>query len=502
MNPVINWMENRCLLSPEHRAVIDSETGESWTYSQLWQSVNNMAQYLQKSGIQKGDRVVLLAPNHRVYFDLLFACGRIGAILVPLNWKLAAQEMTYILNDCTPKLIVVHPDLVCAVSELSSIIMECKILYMNSEKYQSILKKQLPGEQCIAQIPVDLTDPLAIIYTGGTTGDPKGVVLSHQSIFWNAANTIASWNLTELDVTPTYLPMFHTGGLNALSVPVLMAGGTVIIARQFEPVQSMELLIQSKCTIVLMVPTMYHMLIQTSEFHRLQFPKELTFLSGGAPCPLTIYEAFALKDLAFKEGYGGTETGPNNFSVQPEYARRKPGTVGKSMLFGDVKIVDEHGAEVQMGEVGELVLKGGHLFEAYWNQPELTKKVKRDGWFYTGDLSRQDNDGDYFIVGRKKDMIITGGENVYPLEVEQLLYKNPAVEDAAVVGVPDEKWGEIVAAVVVLKQGFDMSEEELRNYCSLAIAKYKVPKKIRILEELPKTTVGKLDKKRIAQSFR
>ncbi|MCR8644165.1 long-chain fatty acid--CoA ligase [Paenibacillus sp. N1-5-1-14] len=498
MNSVINWMESRCLLSAEHRAVIDSETGESWTYSQLWQGINNMAHYLTIVGIQPGDRVALLAPNHRVYVDLLFACGRIGAVLVPLNWKLATQEMNYILEDCTPKLIVVHPDLSDVAAPLKS--ESWNFLHMDSEAYR-LLMQPLSGNGPIKQVSIELTHPLAIIYTGGTTGHPKGVVLSHQSIFWNATNTIASWNLTESDVTPTYLPMFHTGGLNALSIPVLMAGGSVIIARQFDPIQSMELLIQARCTIVLMVPTMYHMLIQSPEFDRFHFPKSLTFLSGGAPCPLTIYEAFAAKGLAFKEGYGGTETGPNNFCVHPDQARRKPGTVGKSMLFGDVRLVDDKGSNVSIGEIGELVLKGGHLFESYWRQPDLTRHVKRDGWFYTGDLCRQDEDGDYYIVGRKKDMIITGGENVYPLEVEQFLHRHPDIEDAAVVGVPDAKWGEIVAALVVLKEGITLTEEELRQYCSQAIAKYKVPKYIRFVEHLPKTTVGKLDKKRIVQSF-
>jgi fatty-acyl-CoA synthase len=337
-----------------------------------------------------------------------------------------------------------------------------------------------------------------MIYTGGTTGQPKGVVLSHRAVFWNAANTVVSWSLTAGDVTPTYMPMFHTGGINALTLPILHAGGTVVLVQDFDAELAIELINRERCTIALLVPTMYHMLIHSPKFAEASFPTMHTFLSGGASCPLPVYRAFEAKGLAFKEGYGLTEAGPNNFYIHPKEAARKRGSVGRPMLYNEVKLADEHGCEVPVGEVGEIWLRGGHVFHSYWNRPDATAEALRDGWLRTGDLGRRDEDGYYYIVGRKKDMIITGGENVYPLEVEHLLRQHPDVSDAAVVGVPDDKWGEAVCAAIVKVEGASLSAEELKVYCSALIGKYKIPKRFAFMEELPKTAVGKIDKNRIA----
>lgn len=486
-----NWLENRARVTPRAIAIIDAESKRKWSYAELNQRSTAAASWLVNKGIQKGDRVALFSPNHISYFDMLFACAKIGAIFVPINWRLAEEEIQYILQDCTPKLAGVHSSFLEKINQiqfLHSIYFE-----IESEVYLEDFKPTLPA------VDLSIQDPLAIIYTGGTTGKPKGVVLSHQSIFWNALNTITSWNLTNQDVTITYMPLFHTGGLNALSIPLLLIGGKVVLAREFRPEEAVRYLMDYQCSIVLLVPTMYHMMIQTELFQKQSFPPNLVFLSGGAPCPPEIYEAFLRKGLQFKEGYGLTEAGPNNFYMDLNKVQEKRGSVGKPMLFNEVKIIRKDGTETVPDEVGELLLSGKHLFKCYWNNAKATEEAKSNEWLRTGDLARKDKEGFYYIAGRKKDMIITGGENVYPLEVEQWLSDMPQISEVAVVGIPDAKWGEKVTAFIVLHEKMSLTLEEIKQYCSLKLGSYKIPKEIIFLGMLPKTYVGKIDKNRLKE---
>ncbi|RXJ00301.1 long-chain fatty acid--CoA ligase [Anaerobacillus alkaliphilus] len=481
-----DWLKKRARITPDRVAVVDGETRERWTYDNLNERAEHQASLLLDQGIGKGDRVALLAPNTVSYFDLLFACMKLGAIFVPLNWRLSSKEIAYILQDCQPKLLA-YDD---------------KFLPLIPNKYEGILlgvQQLLAGSQPI--IPFDVSieenDPLAIIYTGGTTGHPKGAVLTHKSVFYNAINTIISWNLTCEDTTVTYMPMFHTGGLNALSLPLLHIGGKVVIADKFEPNHLIDVINEEQCTILLLVPTMYHVLIQSERFQKAAFPSMHTFLSGGAPCSYRIYEAFAKKGLAFKEGYGLTEAGPNNFYINTRDVVNKRGSVGKPMLYNNVKIIDDDGRDVGSSEVGEILISGHHLFDHYWNSPSITAATIKNGWLYTGDLGKYDEDGYFYIVGRKKDMIITGGENVFPLEVEHVIAEHDLVTEVAVVGVADEKWGEIVTAFIVPKGG--LTEAEVLTYCRTYLGSYKVPKVIRFVSQLPKTAVGKIDKKQLVE---
>ncbi|MFZ7945016.1 acyl-CoA synthetase [Neobacillus sp. 19] len=488
----LDWLENRARLSPDKDAIVDEKTNTAWTFEKLNRRAKSTANWLRARGVKKGDRIALLSPNDICYFDLLFACGKIGAIFVPLNWRLSPQEIKEILDDCTPILIGIHQKFEGMCPHLNTV----STFLTGDASYEELVTfsmRNLPEEKILE------TDPLAIIYTGGTTGIPKGVVLSHQSILWNAMNTIISWNLTEDDVTINYLPMFHTGGLNALCVPILMIGGTVVIGGSFVGEKAVGTLNQYRCTTILLVPTMYHMLIQTTEFQDNEFPFMKIFLSGAAPCPLSIYEAFQKKGLAFKEGYGLTEAGPNNFFISPEDARVNPGSVGKPMLFNSIKLVKADGSETKPNEVGELVIKGKHGFSFYWNRYRETRKTVKDGWIQTGDLAKRDEQGFYYIVGRKKDIIISGGENIYPLEIEQLLAAHPAIDEVAVLGLPDEKWGEVVVAFITLKQTYTLQEEELKLYCESKLGRYKIPKQFMHVEELPKTHVGKIDKKKLKE---
>lgn len=492
----LDWIANRARLSPDSIAVVDGETGSRFTFEQLNKRAENIAYYFKTIGIKKGDRIALLSPNDVSYFDLLFACGKIGAIFVPLNWRLSSEEIAYILSNSAPKLVALS-------SKFEDLIKDNEmreILKNDSEEYHEITNAPYNCFEFEELIKED--DPLAIIYTGGTTGKPKGVVLSHQSIMWNGLNTIVSWNLSAEDVTLTYMPMFHTGGLNALSIPILMMGGKVVIANSFEPNRAIQIINQEGCTVVLLVPTMYHMMVNTPSFKNVSFPTMHTFLSGGAPCPLEIYQVFEEKGLSFKEGYGLTEAGPNNFFIDPKISRFRRGSVGKAMFYNDVKIITTKGKEAKAGEVGELLIRGKHVFHQYWNNPAATKEAFHEGWLHTGDLARCDEEGYHYIVGRKKEMIITGGENVYPLEVEQCINKHPAINEVAVIGVPHQKWGEMVIAVVSLKPDEQVTKVELTTYCQAKIGKYKVPKEFIFVEEIPKTHVGKIDKSNLQKTYK
>jgi fatty-acyl-CoA synthase len=486
----INWLENRARLTPEAVAVIDAKTNESWSYKELNRRAHSIACWLLRQGVKKGDRIALLAPNHISYFDLIFACQKMGAIFVPLNWRLSFDELRDIVADCSPVMIGLHVNFQDKFSQLMTQLTPFSVGSMDYEK----LCTTHTSNHLQLDVELHVNDPFVMIYTGGTTGKSKGVVLTHQSILGNGVNTILSWNLNREDVTLTNIPMFHTGGLNALSIPILLIGGTVVIADQFEPTKAMRYLKKYCCSIVLFIPTMYHMMVQTEEFKNSEFPKMKTFLSGGAPCPLEIYEAFWKKGLSFKEGYGLTEAGPNNFYIDPKEAYFKKGSVGKSMLFNTIRLLKKNGEEAAANEVGELLIKGNHQFSHYWNNEEATKNTLKDGWLFTGDLARKDDEGFYYIVGRKKDMIITGGENVYPLEVEQWLLTHPLVDEVAVIGLPNEKWGEMVIAFVTSKSTH-ITKDELKEYCSYKLGKYKIPKEFVFLDELPKTHVGKIDKK-------
>ncbi|MEH7108762.1 acyl-CoA synthetase [Bacillus sp. JJ1764] len=488
----LDWLENRARLSPNKKAIIEEVTNKAWTFAELNNRARSVAGWLKHNGVNKGDRVALLAPSHLCYFDLLFACGKIGAIFVPLNWRLSIHEIMEIIEDCEPAMIGIHQEFRDRYHPLAKQVPES--FYIGNEEYEKIAVFQ--GTAGFID-DIDEADPLAMIYTGGTTGKPKGVVLSHQSILWNAMNTIISWGLAEDEVTINYMPMFHTGGLNALSIPILMIGGTVVIGGAFTGGKAVDSINRYRCTIILLVPTMYHMLIQTEEFQRSSFPTMKIFLSGAAPCPLTVYDAFLKKGLAFKEGYGLTEAGPNNFYISPEQAKMKRGSVGKSMLFNSVKIVKQDGVEAESNEVGEILIKGKHSFSLYWNNDRATRETWKDGWIHTGDLGKKDEQGFYYIVGRKKDMIITGGENVYPLEIEQWLNAHRAIDEVAVIGLPDPKWGEIVTAFIVLKPSCSIKEAELISYCEVKLGRYKIPKQFVFLEELPKTHVGKIDKNQL-----
>ncbi len=482
------WILNRIRLTPQKEALVEIETGRSWTYNQLGKEISKWRQILYAHDILAGDRVCIISENNIDTFAILFACGLQGAIFVPFNWRLGKKEISVLASDCKPKLCIYEEsfeDIACNLSVA----------------YTWKLGDKLADEHTLPGINISwqAADPWLIIYTGGTTGHPKGAVLSFDSVNWNAMNTIISWSLSSEDCTINYMPLFHTGGINALAIPLLMAGGKVIIGRKFDAETAVRALDEYMSTISLFVPTMYQEIVQTSYFSQSKFPTVKVFLSGGAPCPKTIYGHFQKRGLLFKEGYGLTEAGPNNFYIDPLEALRKCGAVGKSMQFNQVRIVKEDGTLCKYEEIGELQLRGRHLFKEYWQNEQATQDTFDGEWFKTGDLAKMDREEDVFIVGRKKDIIISGGENIYPQEIEQCISKHPNVKETVVVGTEDGYWGEVVTAFIVCEKMIEDFEAEIRASCLEHLGKFKIPKKIYFLSELPKTTVGKIDKLRLKQ---
>ncbi|MBV9282054.1 MAG: long-chain fatty acid--CoA ligase, partial [Chloroflexi bacterium] len=453
------WLDRLAELWPSRTAVVDPDGGQSYTYPDLQARSLAVAAGLLRRGVGRGDRVAALLNNCVPMLDLFFACGRLGAIFVPLNWRLSGRELADLLPDTEPRLLLLDPDLDQPAGSLPR---DTQVARLADHLSPPLAEEPAGGERPETDVRMD--DPWLILYTGGTTGVPKGAVLTHGSITWNAINTAVSWGLSEADVGPSFTPMFHTGGWNVFTLPLLLLGGRVILPRRFDPARALAILEREKPTVLFLVPTMFQLLAEQPGFDAADLSCLRWAISGGAPLPAPVYDRWKAKVRVFKQGYGLTEVGPNNFATSDEDAERKRGTVGRLTYFARARIVDDAGADVPDGTAGELLLAGPHMCAGYWRRPEATADAVRGGWFHTGDVAVRDGEGYYYIVDRKKDMIITGGENVYPTEVEWVLYAHPAIREAAIVGLPDPVWGEAVCAVVSLKPGCSATPDELRAY--------------------------------------
>jgi len=498
-----DWSGRRAMLSPNREAIVDNIEKKIYTFKDLDFRANQLARVLMNNGISKGDRVAMFSTNRIECVDLFLATGKIGAILVPFNVRLSIHELDYLIKKTKPSIFFYEPKLESQVIDIKEKKLVPKYVAMGRK---SVLRDPTSQDliQKVSGTPIErptinFEDPHLILFTGGTTGLPKGATLPHRLLFWNSVNTILSWSLEPDDVQPLLFPLFHTGGWNVLLVPFYHLGAKTILMGDFNPEETIRIIEQEKCTIVIGVPTMFHIIANTPEFKSVKFESVRIFISGGAPCPVAIMENYWAKNKLFKMGYGLTEVGPNNFYLPEDKIKQKPTSVGLPVFHCDMKIIDTKTDEiVKQGEVGELLLRGPHIFSGYWDEPEETKKtIEPDGWVHTGDLAMQDKEGFYYIVGRRKEMYISGGENVYPVEIEELLFKHPAIDLAAVIGVPDEKWGEVGKAFITIKQGEEVTTNEIKDYLVDRLAKYKVPKYFEIRESLPTSATGKILKREL-----
>ncbi len=502
---VYDWIAHHALQRGGREAVRELATGRRFTYAELDQRIEAMAAYLQSRGIGRGDRVAVLAHNGVEYFDIQFACMRTGAICVLLNWRLTETELDYILQDSAPSLLV-HDvafretaESLAAGGRIRALLM---IDPLNADNpYETALRSCL-GVSCSRE---DLThdDVVTIMYTSGTTGHPKGAMITHGMNFWNAVNLGIPARVGLDTVHLNVLPLFHTGGLNCYCNPTLHAGGTVVIMRTFDPGETLRIIGDPAhgITHVFAVPAPYQFMMQHPEFGRTDLSRLRNAGVGGAPCALAILEAWAARGVILMQGFGMTETSPACIFLDPSDALRKLGSAGKALLHTEMKIVNEDGRECGPGEIGELRVAGPHITPGYWNKPEATAAAFDGRWLKTGDAARADEEGFVFIVDRWKDMYISGGENVYPAEIENVLYQLPEIAEAAVIGVPSERWGEVGLAVLVLKPGVDLDRGKVLDHCAQKLARFKVPHDVAVIEALPRNATGKVLKRELRTRF-
>ncbi len=506
-----DWLARRAALSTNKVALVDQvRGGKTITYRQWNRSANQTAHTLHEQlGVCQGDRVAVLALNDVDVLDIWFACAKLGAIFAPLNYRLTPHELAQYIRTIKPRVLAYSKEFVQAAFELhaiddlpvdSFVALDDSARSRGDDFYFS--DRSVASDAQPASVNIGWDDPWVLCGTGGTTGAPKAAMLTYRSMTANAVNTVSSFELRADDVTLLNAPLFHTGGLNVFTAPLVLAGGTSIVCRSFDPEETLAMVSEKNVSILFGVPTMFLGLSQMTRFAQGALRGLRICISGGAPCPESIFYTYWNQDVDLKTGYGLTEAGPNNFWLPTEDVRRKVGSVGSPLFFVDKRIVNGSRAAVCPGDVGELELRGPHVFGGYWGALKATADVLVDGWLRTGDLARQDEEGHVYIAGRSKDLIISGGENVYPAEVEAVLMAHPDVVEAAVIGVAHAKWGQVPRAVVVLRGSPETNSNEalteaLQAFCRERLAKYKVPDSFRFVTSLPRTGAGKVDKKRL-----
>ncbi len=501
-----DWIKRHAERTPDKLALVDAHTGRTFTYAQFNERANRLASWLKDTlGVERGDRLSILVQNSTDYFEVLFACGKMGAILNTLNWRLAVPELEYILNDCAPRVLIYEPAFTEAVDALRPLI-DCHDYVVLGEEapegewtYEVALATGDPAGVPFPELPY--ADTWAILYTSGTTGRPKGAQVTYGNFFYNAVGMGRAIDLTSQDVNLNVLPTFHSGGLGLYAGPILHAGGTLVVMRAFDPGEFLRLIEEWRVTKLLLVPSIYLVLAQYPEFDQHDMSSMVHWGSGGSSLPPALVQQYAERGIVIQQGFGMTETGPTVFIIDRENAVRKAGSVGKPVLHTDVCIMDRDRNVLGPNEVGELCIRGGNVTSGYWNRPAATAEAIVDGWLHSGDAAMYDDEGFYYIVDRWKDMFISGGENVYPAEVENVIYEHPAVSEVAVIGVAHPKWQEVGRALVVLKEGHTLSEEEVIEFCRGKLARYKIPKSAVFVEALPRTAAGKVLKRKLREEY-
>lgn len=479
-------------VAPERTALVERARGLRWSYARFDQEVDRWAAVLRGLAVRRGDRVGTLCGNRAEAAALFWACGRIGAALVPFNWRLAAPELRGVAADAAPALVLGEGRF-RALAEAA--LPDVRWIDLDDEA-PALLSR---GGPAAADVELRGDDPALVLYTSGSTGTPKGAILPHRQIVWNALATTTAWELTPADVAPVSTPFFHTGGWNVFATPLWHRGGTVVLFDGFDPDDYLAAAREEGITVALTIPTQLLMLCESRRWGE-PLPALRFWISGGAPCPPALAERARADGYGFREGYGLTECGPNCFAISDREAAARGGSVGWPVPFLEMRLEREDGGEAEPGETGELLLRGPQVFAGYLNQPERTAEVlSPDGWLRTGDLASRDADGAYRIRGRRKEMFISGGENVYPAEVEAALADCPGVAEVVVVGVRDERWGEVGRAYVVLRPEARQDAQGVVGHARSRLAGYKVPRQVVIVAEIPRLGSGKPDRRALAE---
>ncbi|CAM5630646.1 acyl-CoA synthetase [Streptomyces tanashiensis] len=485
-----SWPARRDRRSPRRTALLHE--GRPIDYAELHGRCTRLAHALRGAGVERGDRVAYLGPNHPAFLETLFATGLLGAVFVPLNTRLAVPELLHQLADSGSGVLVHAGQPAERVTELAEGAALATLLAVDGgpgASYEELLA-------AAATEPVDEEvgpeDVCLIMYTSGTTGRSKGAVLTHGNIVWNSLNVLVDTDLAGDEVTLVAAPLFHTAALNMSCLPTLLKGGTVLLESSFDPDRVLRLIERHRVTRMFGVPTMYDAMAAAPGWVDTDLTGLRTLLCGGAPVPSRTVRAYLDRDLAFVQGYGMTETAPGALILDRADAVSRAGSAGVPHFFTDVRVLLPSGEEAAPGEKGEVVVAGPNVTPGYWNLPEATAAAFRDGGFRSGDVATVDEDGYVRLVDRLKDMIISGGENIYPAEVEDALLGHPDVAEAAVIGVPDARWGEVGRAVVVTRAGATVTEGELIAHLEGRLARYKIPRSVVLAPALPRNAAGKL----------
>ena len=486
-------------MTPGKTALV--QAGVTRTYAELAQNTTRLAHGLAARGVSRGDRVAFLGPNSVELVEVMFATAKLGAVFLPLNTRLAPPETAWILADSGAKLLIAAPgfDSVAGGPEIKRLPLDL----ISADAVSRGGAEGLRSEQAAPlDLPIGHDDLFMIQYTSGTTGRPKGVMLTHGNIIWNVYNLLVDVDIRSDEVALVTAPLFHTAALNQVLFPTLLKGGTALIEAKFDPDRAIELIEEHGVTLLFGVTSMYLALARSPRWAHAGLRTLRSALSGGAPLPVALLQAYLDRGLMIIQGYGLTEASPGVTMLRAADGVRKIGSAGTACFFTDVRVVTPDGADVAVGEPGEVQAQGPNVTPGYWRQPDATRAAFADGgWLGTGDLAQVDDEGYLYITGRLKDMIISGGENIYPAEVEQALYTHPAVAECAVIGVPDPTWGEVGRAVVVLRDGHQATEEELIAYLDGRLARYKIPKSVVFAAALPHNASGKLVKPDLSHTY-
>ncbi|MFC5745556.1 acyl-CoA synthetase [Actinomadura rugatobispora] len=501
-----SWPARRARKTPRRAALVHD--GRTLTYAELDERSTRLAHGLRSLGVRRGDRVAYLGANHPSFLETLFAAGTLGAVFVPLNTRLAAPEIAYQLADSGTSVLVYGPSHASLVEEVrgaahvrAHIALEGAEAGGGAHDYEALLAGAAADRVDEAVGPDDLC---MIMYTSGTTGRAKGAMLTHGNLTWNAVNVLIDHDLTADEVALVSAPLFHTAGLNMLTLPVLLKGGRCVLVPRFDPGATFDLIEEHRVTFMFGVPAMFQAVARSPRWDGADLSSLRILTCGGAPVPPTLIAAYGERGLTFLQGYGMTEAAPGVLFLDAEHAESKAGSAGVQHFFSDVRVVaaGEPGLRpAAPGETGEVVVRGPHVFRGYWGLPEESAAAFTDGWFRSGDAARVDEDGYAYIVDRIKDMIISGGENIYPAEVEHAVLAHPDVLECAVIGVPDDKWGEVGRAVVVARDGSGLTAEDVLAALAGRLAPYKIPKSVVFTGALPRNGAGKLLKQPLRADF-
>ncbi|TXL69708.1 long-chain fatty acid--CoA ligase [Vineibacter terrae] len=495
---VYDWIAHHAAYAPERLALVDVASKRRFTYRDLDQRVSRLACALaEKYGVCRGERVALLALNTTECFEILFACQRLGAIFVPLNWRLSPAELEYILKDCGPKVVIWDDEMEPKIDALRGVIGATIRLSNGAPSAYEEALAAAAGKP--APITLSPDDTWTILYTSGTTGYPKGTLMTYGMVFANTVNVAMKTNLTAESRGLTFMPLFHAGGLYLFAKFILHFGGSNYVMRSFDPDLTLRLLSDRTLGIthVLGVPTNFMMIAELPAFETADFGHVSTILIGGAAAPVPLLEKYLNKGIVLQQGWGMTETTTMGTILSKERALDKIGSCGLPVLHIAMRVVDAEDNVIEGEGVGELLVRGPSVTPGYWKLPADKGGHTADGWFRTGDAVRIDGEGYVHVIDRIKDMYISGGENVFPLEIENVLHGLPQVLEAAVIGIPHEKWGEVGRAFIVTRPGEALSEADVLAHCAARLARFKIPKEFRFVAELPHNATGKLLKHRL-----